>query len=83
MASRYAYQAGIIAELGDLAAAGEPPTGIVNLRCPACRGPVYVPGDSDRELVQCAASTCSADLVTRRDIAGVVSLVELDIGGSS
>lgn len=79
MASRFAYQAGAVDLFRDLAASGRLPTGIVELACPACRGPVFVPGDSDRERVDCAV--CDGELVTRRDVAGAVGLAEIEIGG--
>jgi hypothetical protein len=53
---------------------------ITHLVCPTCNGPVFVPRDSDRELVDCAGPTCRARLVTRRAIEGL-ELV-LDDGGS-
>ena len=41
---------------------------IVELRCPRaeCRGPVYVPGDSADEIVDC--TTCESPLVTKRTL---------------
>lgn len=45
----------------------------VALPCPACRGRVYVPRDSDAELVDCFG--CDARLVTRQCLEGV-SVVE-------
>lgn len=77
--SRFAYQAGAIDLFVDLAASGRLPTDIIELRCPACPGPVFVPRDSDRERVDCAC--CELKLVTRRDVAGVVGLAEIEIGG--
>ena len=46
----------------------------VRLTCPSCRGPVYVPGDSDRERVDCTG--CGDPLVTRQGIDGVVVVVD-------
>jgi len=40
-------------------------------QCPRCRGPVYVPTDSDAELVDCSDPDCHGKLVTRRGIDGV------------
>jgi uncharacterized Zn finger protein (UPF0148 family) len=45
---------------------------ILKLSCPACRGPVFAPHDSDRELLSCAS--CSATLVTRRALDGAVDV---------
>jgi len=39
------------------------------LICPACRGPVYVPRDSDAERVDCFG--CEAKLVTLQGLDGV------------
>ena len=46
----------------------------VALDCPMCRGPVYVPDDSDREGVDCAG--CGDPLITRQGIDGVVVVVD-------
>lgn len=46
----------------------------VRLACPMCRGPVYVPDDSDREGVDCAG--CGDPLITRQGIDGVVVVVD-------
>lgn len=43
---------------------------------PGCLGPVFVPADSDRERVTCAA--CITTLITRRALDGSVSLQETD-----
>jgi hypothetical protein len=49
----------------------------IRLTCPhaGCLGAVYVPGDSDRERVVCAA--CTTTLITRRSLDGDISLQEL------
>lgn len=50
-------------------------TSIAAIQCPACLGPVFAPGDSDGERIDCLH--CEAKLVTYRDIAGVTArLVE-------
>jgi hypothetical protein len=41
-------------------------TDSVQLRCPLCRGPVFVPCDSHAEIVTCTNPECAADLVTSR-----------------
>lgn len=50
----------------------------VRLTCPhpGCLGAVYVPADSDRERVVCAAGT--HHLITRRALDGSVDLQETD-----
>jgi hypothetical protein len=52
-------------------------TDSVRLDCPKCRGPVFVPADSQLEVIDCAA--CATSLMTRRTIEGV-TVVELDKG---
>ena len=47
-------------------------TVITQLSCAACRGPVFVPDDSDRESVNCAS--CDARMVTRQSIDGSVEV---------
>ena len=47
---------------------------VVRLTCPSCRGPVYVPGDSDRERVDCAG--CRDPLVTLQGVDGVSVLLD-------
>lgn len=42
---------------------------IVTLRCPRCRGPVFVPSDSDRERVDCFS--CAGALVTRQGLENI------------
>ncbi len=50
----------------------------IRLTCPhpGCLGAVYVPADSDRERVICAA--CTTTLITRRALDGSVDLQETD-----
>lgn len=45
--------------------------------CPRCNGPVFVPADSDREIIDCADATCAARLITRRHLDGSVSVIEV------
>lgn len=44
----------------------------MRVRCPTCVGPVYAPDDSNRDRVDC--SGCGTELVTRRDLAGEVTV---------
>lgn len=37
---------------------------IIPVPCPACNAPVFVPSDSDHELVTCVDMECGAELVT-------------------
>ena len=52
---------------------------IVAIPCPDCRGPVFAPSDSRDERIECV--WCGVQLVTRRDLAGVVSVERM--GGAS
>lgn len=54
----------------------------IRLDCPSCGGPVFVPSDSDREVVTCNFGTCGAELATRRTIDGV-DLVERERDGAA
>lgn len=64
---RQAWQAGVL----DMPDRAPCPT-VDRHHCPLCRGPVYVPDDSNAERLDC--SSCGAVLVTRRDLAGVVTV---------
>lgn len=62
-ATRGAFQASVI----DSVNRAERQT--LRAECPACRDPIDVSTDSDRELIACA--TCGLELITRRTIDGV------------
>jgi hypothetical protein len=49
-------------------------TRITALACPLCNGPVFTDRDSDGERIVCADPTCEAELVTRRNLDGSVSV---------
>ena len=68
LAGRHAFEVAI----GD--------TAVTALACPACNGPVFAPGDSDRERIDC--SDCDARLVTRRGAEGV-ELIQLEPDGAA
>jgi hypothetical protein len=70
-ARRGAFQAGVVDSVN--AAQGY----TMRCQCPRCRGPVYVPTDSDAELVDCATPDCHVKLVTRRGIDGV-SVIQVE-----
>lgn len=50
----------------------------IRLSCPQCNGPIWTTTDSDRDRLTCAS--CSAEVSTRLDIDGSVSLVLVDGG---
>lgn len=64
---REAWQAGAV----DMPDRAPGPT-IDRHHCPLCRSPVYTPDDSHAERIDC--SHCGAVLVTRRDVAGLITL---------
>lgn len=64
---RLAWQMGVI----DMPDRAPGPT-VDRHHCPLCRGPVYAPDDSNAERIDC--SDCGAVLVTRRDLAGLVTV---------
>jgi hypothetical protein len=49
-------------------------TRITALACPLCNGPVFADHDSDGERIDCTGPTCEAQLVTRRNLDGSVSV---------
>lgn len=55
-------------------------TAIVTIPCPSCQAGVFVPADSNLERVDCY--DCEAQLVTRRDVAHVLSLAVVESGGA-
>jgi LSD1 subclass zinc finger protein len=67
--SRQAFQASVIDSVNTAHAQAPADSTTMCIQCPACRGPVYVPRDSDRERVVC--SSCQALHTTKRTIDGV------------